>query len=334
MYSNNFGVIEVAGAKTKSAPGWAYVPDTGVNPAVAALQPSNRKRARNQAANPSGADLSARQEAKIRKEVEALDRESNRDAGIPIPPRPGGAKSLNKSTANVRKILQSQKTFANHLDDYEAFLAQNDGNPTQQPNQHAAKAPHPNQHTKKPAPPAQPNKRPPQPNQHTKRKAAAAAAAAEAEAEASSSSKKSAPSRSRSRRGKVEPEPEPEPEPETPDVEMEDAPEETTPPVPILTPYEKDPPPSHPGDSDALLVSVLPELPEDEELRRLLAHPPLKYTEARAGWGEADKQYPIRRFCEVCGYWGRVRCMKCGTRVCALDCLEVHREECVTRYGL
>ncbi|CRK15374.1 hypothetical protein BN1723_017424, partial [Verticillium longisporum] len=92
MYSNNFGVIEVAGAKTKSAPGWAYVPDTGVNPAAAALQPSNRKRARNQAANPSGADLSVRQEAKIRKEVEALDRESNRDAGIPIPPKAGGAK--------------------------------------------------------------------------------------------------------------------------------------------------------------------------------------------------------------------------------------------------
>ncbi|KAF3358253.1 hypothetical protein VdG1_03030 [Verticillium dahliae VDG1] len=92
MYSNNFGVIEVAGAKTKSAPGWAYVPDTGVNPAAAALQPSNRKRARNQAANPSGADLSVRQEAKIRKEVEALDRESNRDASIPIPPKAGGAK--------------------------------------------------------------------------------------------------------------------------------------------------------------------------------------------------------------------------------------------------
>ncbi|KAG7153150.1 hypothetical protein HYQ46_012482 [Verticillium longisporum] len=279
MYSNNFGVIEVAGAKTKSAPGWAYVPDTGVNPAAAALQPSNRKRARNQAANPSGADLSVRQEAKIRKEVEALDRESNRDAGIPIPPKAGGAKSLNKSTPNT-------------------------------------------------------GKRPPQPNQHSKRKAAAAAAAAatvEAEAEASSSSKKSAPSRSRSRRGKVEPAPEPEPAPETPDVEMEDAPTEVPTAPPILTPYEKDPPPAHPGDNDPLLASVLPDLPDAEELRRLLAHPPLKYTEAQAGWSEADRQYPVRRFCEVCGYWGRVRCMKCGTRVCALDCLEVHREECVTR---
>ncbi|KAM0274906.1 hypothetical protein ACHAQH_007758 [Verticillium albo-atrum] len=327
MYSNNFGVIEVAGAKTKSAPGWAYVPDTGINPAVGALQPSNRKRARNQAANPSGADLSARQEAKIRKEVEALDRESNRDAGIPIPAKTGGAKSLNKSTPNVRKILQSQKTFANHLDDYEAFLAQNDGNSAQQPGQN----------TKKTAQPNQPGKRPPQPNQHSKRKAAAAAAAAaavEAEAEASSSSKKSAPSRSRSRRNKVEAAPEPEPEPEAPDVEMEDAPVEIPTAAPILTPYDKDPPPAHPGDNDQLLVSVLPDLPDDEELRRLLSHPPLKYTEAKAGWGEADRQYPVRRFCEVCGYWGRVRCMKCGTRVCALDCLEVHREECVTRYGL
>ena len=29
---NNFGVIEVATARTTNAPGWAYVPDTGPAP--------------------------------------------------------------------------------------------------------------------------------------------------------------------------------------------------------------------------------------------------------------------------------------------------------------
>lgn len=93
MYSNNFGVIEVATAKTKSAPGWAYVPDVGTNPlAATGLQPSNRKRARNQDVSLTGVDLSARQEAKIRKDLEALDRDSNRDVNIPIPPKAGSAR--------------------------------------------------------------------------------------------------------------------------------------------------------------------------------------------------------------------------------------------------
>lgn len=92
MYSNNFGVIEVASARTTSAPGWAYVPDVGTKAANAPLQPSNRKRARNQGPNLSGADLTARQETKARKDLEALDRDGNRDVNIPIPPRKGAAK--------------------------------------------------------------------------------------------------------------------------------------------------------------------------------------------------------------------------------------------------
>ena len=100
---------------------------------------------------------------------------------------------------------------------------------------------------------------------------------------------------------------------------------------PVLPPSCKEPPAAHPGDNDPLLMSRVPDMPSDEELRGLLARPPLSYLEARGTW---DQKYPMRVFCEVCGYWGRVRCLKCGTRVCALDCLETHREECVTRYGL
>ncbi|KAG8416938.1 hypothetical protein J3459_013516, partial [Metarhizium acridum] len=49
---------------------------------------------------------------------------------------------------------------------------------------------------------------------------------------------------------------------------------------PVLPPPAKAPPAPHPGDDDPLLVSRVPEMPSDAELRRLLAHPPLSYLEA------------------------------------------------------
>lgn len=87
---NNFGVIELAGARTTAAPGWAYVPDLGAGPGSAALQPSNRKRARKTPGGTNIGDLTARQEAKIRKEVENLDRDGAKDGSIPLPVRAGG----------------------------------------------------------------------------------------------------------------------------------------------------------------------------------------------------------------------------------------------------
>ncbi|WQF78069.1 Putative Zinc finger, HIT-type [Colletotrichum destructivum] len=304
---NNFGVYELANTKVTSAPGWAYVPDTGVNPATAALQPANRKRAARNKANPSASDLTVRQEAKIRKELEQLDRDGGRDASIPIPAK--GSRGQNKSTPNIRKILQSQKTFHNHVDDYLAQLSHAEHTPT----------PHPNQHTPRPA------NKPPHPNQHTKRNAA--------------------------KRSKTST---PRPAPPTPaepsDVEMTPAPPaagagggDNTPAAasgedptgPVLAPYKGHVPAPHPGDDDPLLASRVPDMPTDEELRWLLSRPMLSFWDARAEPGDEDAaRYPVRTFCEVCGYWGRVRCMKCGTRVCALDCLETHREECFTRYGM
>lgn len=88
---SNFGVIELASAKTTSAPGWAYVPDTGPKLAGgpgSGAAPTNRKRARNLPGLSLG-DLSARQEAKIRKEVEALDRDGGKDSAIPLPVKSG-----------------------------------------------------------------------------------------------------------------------------------------------------------------------------------------------------------------------------------------------------
>ena len=176
-----------------------------------------------------------------------------------------------KHTPNVRKILQSQKTFANHLDDFLALQALTETNATAASRSSAANS-----------------KRP-------------------------SGSRRDTPSSARQL-------------PQDEDTQMTDP---NLPPV--LPPYHKDSPTPHPGDNDPLLMSRVPEMPSDEELRKLLAHPPLTYVEAAGTW---EEKYPMRVFCEVCGYSRKVRCMTCGTRVCALDCLETHREECVTRYGL
>ncbi|KAI8948900.1 hypothetical protein F4801DRAFT_433204 [Xylaria longipes] len=337
---NNFGVIELASAKTTAAPGWAYVPDRQPHHA-APPSTTNRKRAR-AAASGGGAPLSladanARQEAKARREIEILDRDNARDAQVGIPAKPGGGggggggisrTGGKKYTPNVRKILQSQKTFANHLDDYVAFLSQQEANPNTNANTNTNT--NTNNGGGSGGTPASGNAA--ETAAGTRRSVGQRQASASASASAStSSSKKPA--------AKQEPE----------DVEMLDAPDPSTsqekqqqqPRSAILTPHAL--PPTRPGDDDALLASRVPPLPSDDELRALLAAPPLSYLEARGTWppntntntgGNGRQRYPTRAFCVVCGYWGRVRCMKCGTRVCALECLETHQEDCITRYGL
>ncbi|KAI0200136.1 hypothetical protein F4808DRAFT_429813 [Astrocystis sublimbata] len=319
---NNFGVIELASTKTTNAPGWAYVPDTRhPNPAATTTTTGNRKRARAAAGDAplSLADANARQEAKARREIEVLDRDNARDANIAIPPKPGRGGSSGgitrtggkKFTPNVRRILQSQKTFTNHLDDYVALLSQQEANPNVNSGGGVGGTPAGGSGNAQTGADT---------NTTTTRRAAGGAA--QRQASISSSSK-----RPSTATAKLEPE----------DVEMRDAtdPSHQPPRSTILTPHPQ--PPSLPGDNDPLLASRLPPLPSDDELRALLAAPPLSYLEARGSWPPqhtGGKQYPTRAFCVVCGYWGRVRCMKCGTRVCALECLETHQEECITRYGL
>ncbi|KAF5007561.1 hypothetical protein FDECE_6117 [Fusarium decemcellulare] len=246
---NNFGVIELASARTTAAPGWAYVPDNTISRSTA---PTNRKRARN-VPGLTLSDLTARQDTKVRKEVEALDKDGGRDNTIPLPVKSGRAQG--KHTPNVRKILQSQKTFGNHLDDFLAMQALAESNPALSRSNTSGVN----------------NKRP-------------------------SGSRRDTPS---SARQPVQDE----------DTTMADAD------LPPVLPESSHPPPTpHPGDDDPLLMSRVPEMPSDEELRKLLAHPPLNYGEATGSW---NPKYPTRTFCEVCGYWGRA-----------------HKEECVTRYGL
>ncbi|KAI1828698.1 hypothetical protein F4861DRAFT_14740 [Xylaria intraflava] len=288
---NKFGVIELASAKTTTAPGWAYVPD---RPQQHAVPATNRKRARNAAttggAALSLADASARQEAKARREIEILDRDNARDVQIAIPAkRSGSTKSaaVKKYTPNVRKVLQSQKTFANHLDDYVALVSQQEANPGANSTAAATETTR------------NPSRQPPQ--------------------QTAASSKTPT--------AKQEPE-------DTEMLDIDPAPTTKTQ-SQQQQPYPQDSN-NNDADNNPLLATRLPPLPSEDTLRALVSAPPLSYLEARGTWPPSDsgQQYPARAFCVVCGYWGRVRCMKCGTRVCALECLEIHREDCITRYGL
>lgn len=351
---NNFGVIEVASAKTTHAPGWAYVPDTPTtaipSQSVSAvhLHVSRKKRAARNAADSGSASvqegISARHSAKVQKEIDLLQRDGfgGRDAHVSIPSGGGGGGGgrdkdgkIRGHTPNVRKILASQKTFANHLDDFEAW-------------------------SRTQAPSEGPGRGQGQSLESTPAPGAPGGAGAGSGGRRAAAQKKGGASVARGKtpannnKKSATPVPAPAPAPD-PDVVMTDAP---PPPPPstttttetatatdqtaahaepesqILASHTRFTPRPCPGDSDPLLESWLPPLPTDEELRELVRAPPLNYNQARGVWTADDKRYPPRQFCEVCGYWGRVRCMKCGTRVCALGCMDVHREECITRYGL
>ncbi|KAH6675697.1 hypothetical protein B0J14DRAFT_370373 [Halenospora varia] len=283
----NFGVLEVANSRATAAPGWAYVPDTGVNASVTALQP--RKRARNQTA---GTDTTAKQDAKILRELAALDRENHKDVSILVPVRyrdNAGRVSYGKGSSAVRKILQSQKTFANHLTDFEAGLA----------NKALA-----------PASSSQPSSTPSTPII----RAAPGTAAPHLTSKGTRSHKKkdpnavavSTPLRRVSSAAQIAATSGPSNIKADPDTPMPD--------LLSLSGLDAPGPKSHPGDNDPLLISRIPGLPSQAEIEKLLAAPPLSYNEARGGWIEEDRMKPVRAFCEMCGYWGRVRCMRCGGR--------------------
>ncbi|KAI5797864.1 hypothetical protein DFH27DRAFT_624728 [Peziza echinospora] len=55
---------------------------------------------------------------------------------------------------------------------------------------------------------------------------------------------------------------------------------------------------------------------------------PLSHAAARAD----PPARPPRVFCEICGYWGKYRCLRCGARYCALECKETHEETRCQRF--
>jgi len=73
--------------------------------------------------------------------------------------------------------------------------------------------------------------------------------------------------------------------------------------------------------------------PFQAELDALLNAPPLTYNQARSAPPPPGAP-PPRRFCETCGYWGRVRCMKCGAMTCSVLCKDDHDQvKCLKMYA-
>ncbi|CZR50603.1 uncharacterized protein PAC_00477 [Phialocephala subalpina] len=275
----NFGVREVAlGTRANAAPGWAYIPDTGVNASVTALQPSSRKRARNQHVA-SHQETTAKQDAKILRELAALDRENHRDVSIPVPIRHrdnAGRVSHGKVTPNVRKILQSQKTFANHLSDYEALGSPLTASaPIAQPS-----AAIPNTPAARGTPGSAAPHLTSKGTRSHKKKDPNAVSTPTPLRKVSSALQITTPAAVKT-------------ESSTADVQMIDA--------PILSQGSGAVPAVHPLDNDPLLISRIPGMPSQAEIDWLLAAPPLTYNEARGSWVEEDQRKPVRQFCEVCG---------------------------------
>ena len=267
-------------------PGWALVPDVGRNPLQGTPQSSMKRGRAARASNLIGGDTTTRQQNAVLKHLADLDEDSHRDVQIPVPKDNSarGMSTLNrhllesyiayvnegskKMTPNVRRILMSNKTFANHLADEEAALAQ--------------------QQSVGPAIiPRLPVSNPTSLTPGTRRPAAS---------ELQSKLDSQGPSDEIVMTG-------------------------------MAPPALKDS-----LDNDPLLMVNGPQAPSAEEMNALLSAPPLSYNAARSAPPPVGK--PQRHFCEICGYWGTIKCMKCGARVCGLDCKVTHDDgRCLKFYA-
>lgn len=172
--------------------------------------------------------------------------------------------SKNKLTQNVRRILTSQKTFANHLADEEASISSQD------------------QSILTPAPPRASASRP---------------------AKISTSHKRSSNRRASTTPIAVS-------RTDLAEASATNVSEEAT----FSTAQAS-------NEDDPLLKIYVPVAPSDTLMEALLSSPALSYNAARA---TTSLGKPPRQFCEICGYWGTIKCLKCGARVCGLECKSVH----------
>jgi zinc finger HIT domain-containing protein 1 len=337
-------------SKSHTTPGWAYVPDTSFRSSQATkASAGGRKRGIREPAGRT-TNLTSRQNQAIIRHLAELDRENHREnVHIAVPARKDSQKvdhgrpTKSKMTSNVRRILQSQKTFKNHLDDEEAALAHqasmgvmgrqagvgasaSGGGVSVAPAPAATVAGTPVSKVAKTssgrrsvtpitAKPAAPPVDPPVSNRQKRaktRKSLLTVTPAEStptkEKGQEEAAKEAAPKTK-------EEEKEENPSTETADGD-DDAMQIDTPVIKglIKTTYDNDP----------LLKSHLPRPPTDRVMAALLAEPPLTYNSARARPSASGK--PARYFCTICGYWGKIKCKNCGVRMCGLDCYKVHED--------
>lgn len=86
------------------------------------------------------------------------------------------------------------------------------------------------------------------------------------------------------------------------------------------------PRPVHRETDDDILMSIERSMPpplNPVELEALLSAPPLSYAASHVGPPPANGP-PPRHFCDNCGYWGKIKCLRCGARVCGLECKDAH----------
>ncbi|KAI9376598.1 hypothetical protein BJX61DRAFT_254979 [Aspergillus egyptiacus] len=281
-------------SSSTATPGWTYVPDKGFDPAKAAIAPSlGRKRG---IRDPARTDISSRQANAIVRHLAELDRENQRDVTIPVPVRqrdpnrPDMSRGTRtKTTSNVRRILQSQKTFRNYLDDEEAALAQAASTGASGGIQRVA-----SNRVAKPASSRQSSTPTTTPR------------ADQARAKKDSLSTRKPPDNVPSET-ENETQPQPQPQPIQEAEQQESA----------LIPSKY--------DNDPLLKSYIPPAPSERIMRALLAEPPLTYNASRAGPPLTGRS--ARRFCCICGYWGKIRCRGCHQRTCGMmECYKTHQD--------
>lgn len=307
-------------SKDHATPGYAYVPDTGYDPSKAAIVPSGaRKRARLTSAA-SGPDanskdntISARAASKIAKHIADLDRENHKDVQIVVPNKTRGT----GATTGTRKILMSQKTWANYLADEEAGIAlRGEGEGMM-----AGAAG----------------------REGLGRRESTVGAGGSAGGGRTRGTRGGEGKIDKRRRKSALKETETlEDDGDAGDVMDVDVDEKTAA-APTLLPSSTttinfstaDPSTTlAPEDdsNDSLLATNVPPPPTPAEIQALLSVPPLSYNAARAA--PTTSTAPPRKFCEMCGYWGRVMCVKCGARVCGLECKGMHDEtRCLKFYA-
>lgn len=292
-------VQELPHSKTFTTPGWAYVPDTAYpDPSKAPLAPTARKRAARSTTTltgPNTPSTDTRLAATIQKHINELDKESSRDVQINLSGKggvgvggqgPGAGRKGEKGsgdkkmTPNVRRILTSNKTFANHLADEEAMLAGLEGGGS------------------------------------TSRPRAAATAGMRRTSTMALSSSPPPQARRASSSTAVAASSPPPPPPTSARQTLTSSASTSTTPVTAKA-VQSDP------EDDPLLRTYIPAPPSAAEMEALVNAPPLSYNQAKAA---PSVGRPQRYFCEICGYWGSVRCLKCGARVCGLECKGTHDE--------
>jgi zinc finger HIT domain-containing protein 1 len=76
-----------------------------------------------------------------------------------------------------------------------------------------------------------------------------------------------------------------------------------------------------PVDALRLLRSPHPTYPSRGALAALLRAPPIPHSSAAAA---PARDGAPRKFCDMCGHWGRARCTLCGALVCGVGCRATH----------